>query len=172
MFEPRPQNVFRKKFRGKRRHFRNVMSAARNFSVIDHPDQWWDFWHYHADWYGCGNLRERYRFKNLSALTIVFKTIAKADLNGLFQTWILLNGDDAGQDATYIHSPNPNGSVFPWYVKDCTWGVPILETIVNKLLPEMEIRVGHFCRCSYDSHHLTDFYVIYSPDVGVNINDY
>lgn len=90
------------------------MQQAAAFSLDTNPDSWWSYWHQHVDWAGRGNLRARHRHHYLLALALIFKRIASAShrIATPFQLFILLDGDDAGQDAVYLHSPNPQ-SDFP-----------------------------------------------------------
>ncbi|MEZ4223513.1 MAG: hypothetical protein R3B13_21375 [Polyangiaceae bacterium] len=105
---------------------------------------WWDTWHYHADWPGWGNLGWRYRLPHLSALAAVFQKVCDASgrFTAPFQTWILIDGEDAGQDATYVHTPNPNGTEFPLVVANAEWGVSSLQSTMQSLLPGLDLDIG------------------------------
>lgn len=105
----------RKKLRGKERFFRKVKRDAEDFRVPADPGDWRDFWHYHADWDGYGNLGWSYRRRFVAALATGFRAIAttRQSLGAPYQVWILLDGDDAGQDATFFHTPNPQPRWIP-----------------------------------------------------------
>jgi hypothetical protein len=137
-------NAPRRKLRGKRRYFARVEREAQGFVMKPGPEAWWDLWHYHADWSGWGNLGWRYRRQHLLALCTVFRKIceARAAFHTPFQTWILLNGEDAGQDATYLHTPNPNGTAFPIQPVGVVWGASALQPMMESLLPDYELEVG------------------------------
>ena len=77
-----------------------MLRKASEFELHESP--WWNYWHYHADWEGWGNLRWTYRREGLRALALVFRRIAKKPPAEPFQLWIWLNGTDAGQDAAYL----------------------------------------------------------------------
>ncbi len=150
LFPPRPTNAPSKAFRGKGRYFRGVRDDADSFRFDPGSLDCWDHWHYHADWLGLGNLRWGYRREHLNALCVVFEKIArvKDQFPSDFQTWIYLSSDDAGQDATYVHSPNPNGGIgksgasFPFCPDGLTWDVPELGEYLSRQLPRLEMRVG------------------------------
>jgi hypothetical protein len=155
----------RKKFRGRRRHFRRVMQQAAAFSLHTSPDNWWSYWHQHVDWAGRGNLGARHRHHYLLALALIFKRIASAShrIATPFQLFILLDGDDAGQDAVYLHSPNPN-SDFPLVlstsgaVSDRTRGY--LQTV----LPEFEVAAWQLAR---DDESRNPSVAVFACGVGV-----
>jgi hypothetical protein len=140
-----PGNAPRKKFRGKRRYFRRVRRDAESFELEVGADAWWDLWHYHADWPGWGNRGWRYRRAHLQALCTIFQKIcdARDRFAVKFQAWILLDGEDAGQDATFLHTPNANGKPFPLTPPDLEWGAsPDLTDAVKSFLPGLELKFG------------------------------
>ena len=118
---------------------------AESFELEVGAASWWDHWHYHADWPGWGNLRWRYRRAHLRALCAVFEKIADARdrFPVKFQTWILLDGEDAGQDATFLHTPNANGTPFPFVPPDIEWGTSSpINDFVKSLLPNLGLHFG------------------------------
>lgn len=138
-----PSRAPKKRLRGKGRYFRKVQRTAAQFEIHCPPGTWWDFWHYHADWPGWGNLSWMHRLEHIRALCTVFRKIAFASeqFEGAFQTWIMLDGDDAGQDATYLHTPNPNGETFPLRLTDVQPGDAHLRKVFDQLLPEFRLHV-------------------------------
>src|SRR5262245_33936914 len=116
-----------RRIRGKGRHFRNVLRAAERFAIYPERDSWWDLWHYHADWRGFGNLGWRYRREYARALGIVFsRIVAVSDQFATpFQVFLSLQSTDAGGDAVYLHTPNPNGTPFPYVPKAMAWGMEL-----------------------------------------------
>ena len=51
--------------------------------------------------------------------------------------------DDAGQDAVYLHTPNPNAnSVFPVDFSDVKWGELELQKMFSIWLPEFSLVAG------------------------------
>ncbi|MBI2894135.1 MAG: hypothetical protein HYY06_11340 [Deltaproteobacteria bacterium] len=147
-----------------------MLREAEAFRVRVGPGSWWDLWHYHADWPGWGNVRWSYRLAHLRALAIVFRKVidAMASIPTPFQTWVLLDVDDAGQDAVYIHSPNPNGSPFPLPTGGVWESAGIVHELMTVLLPGLELRVN---RRSWrvedeDGSRLRTAYLVYSPVAG------
>jgi hypothetical protein len=137
-------NTPRKKFRGKRRYFRNLRKRALQFTLRVEERTWWHYWHYHADWRGWGNLGWSYRLPHIEALCEVFRTIARSAprFPTEFQAWILLNGEDAGQDAVFLHSPNPHDTPFPVDPPEIASDDAALGRAFSSLLPEMKLRFG------------------------------
>ena len=161
----------RRRFRGKRRYFRHVQRTAEAFQLEPSGGDGWDLWHYHADWRGWGNLRWRHRKEHIRALARVFATIAaSADrFTRPFQTWIYLDGGDAGQDATYLHTPNPNQSPFPVQLFGVEWGNRNLLPLFAELLPNFPVRIGEarlFTAWAEPPRVTTSFF-IYCPGIGV-----
>jgi hypothetical protein len=159
-------------FRGKKRYFRRVQKDAASFRLEHGPGSWWDCWHYHADWPGWGNLSWRYRLEHIRALTQVFRGIAD-DANQFstpFQTWIYLSGRDAGEDATYVHTPNGNQTQFPMEpLGIIDWEHRALLSLFNQLLPNLSLRIGEsriFDEWAEPPRVVSSFF-IYSPDLGV-----
>ena len=145
---------------------------AESFRIEATPEAWWDLWHYHSDWPGWGNRRWRYRSEHIRALATVFtKIIQRADAFATpFQAWIYLSGRDAGEDATYLHTPNGNKTPFPVALAgDINWGHQPLLRLFSRLLPNLPLRVGEskiFDQYAEPPRVVTSFF-IYSPGVGV-----
>jgi hypothetical protein len=169
----RPWNAPRHRFRGKKKYFRRVLRDAEVFRLATGPGCWWDHWHQHVDWPGWGNLSRKYRLAHVRALAIIFRKVVEATLEHPtpFQAWIFLDDDDAGQDAVYVHSPNPNSSNFP-FRPDATWAADEdpLHEMMTALLPGLSLRIGRCTGRTQDDERgpreYTLFFV-YSPGVGV-----
>ncbi|MBI4855121.1 MAG: hypothetical protein HY818_00020 [Acetobacterium woodii] len=76
---------------------------------------WFDMWHTHPDWRGYGNISWKHRHQHLKALVRRFnylkgKISEKADE---FQVFMMVDINDSGQDAVFIHTANPNEENFP-----------------------------------------------------------
>ena len=168
----RQNNAPRHRLRGARRYFAKVQREAEEFDPWSSSDDWWDFWHYHADWPGWGNRGWRYRRSHLAALATVFKTICNGAhrFSTPFQTWIVIDGEDAGQDATFLHTPNPNGTEFPMTLTEAEWGVSELQPVMEQLLPGLDLEVG-WTRTKYgdDDASWTTAHWIYARGVGIPI---
>ena len=60
-----------------------------------------------------------------------------------FQAWILLDGEDAGQDATFLHTPNANGTPFPFVPPEIEWGASsAINEVVKSYLPDLVLHFG------------------------------
>ncbi len=106
-----------KKFRGKRRYFKNLELEFNSFSspaYID-PDVWFNDWHEHPDFSGYGNASLRIRKAHLrialSALQNMRQKLAEKQIE--HQLYITIVLEDASQDALHVHSTNPDGTPFP-----------------------------------------------------------
>jgi hypothetical protein len=154
----------RRKIRGQKQYYRRIMQKTQEFVPDLAPDHWYDYWHYHADWPGYGNLSWKHRKAHLAAYYQVFKTFVRLTANYSlpFQLWLWLSVEDSGQDAVYFHTPNPNGdgNHFPLKLPEVQWGLPALEEYLGDVLA-MPVRVGvqKYPDGSYS------FY-IYSPEHG------
>lgn len=106
-----------KKFRGKRRYFRNLQKEAhiKNYDLDFSAESWFDFWHTHIDFCGHGNDAVNIRKQHLKALFNLFNEANKEleKCGKPYQLWIELCHEDASMDALFIHSPNPNADNFP-----------------------------------------------------------
>jgi hypothetical protein len=140
-----PHRAPRAKFRGQRRYFRKIHRQAASLDLRVEGGSWWNLWHYHADWRGQGNRGWRRRREHLGALAAVFRQIAAkhARFPTPFQAWIMIDGEDAGQDAVFLHTPNPHGTIFPITIPDIEWGTSALEPFFRECLPGLDLRVGH-----------------------------
>jgi len=122
------------------------------------PDYWSDYGHQHLDWDGIGNFNREIRSMTLQAHATVFRAYARR-LSALaipFQLFISLVIEDGGQDAVYLHTPNPQ-SAFPVDFDDVEWGVPKLEEHLSEVLPEFRFVAGR-----------RDFnYIVWAKGVGV-----
>ena len=154
--KPRPLRFYpdrapREKFRGRSRYFRRIVQRAESFQLNIEEDSWWDYWHYHADWPGWGNRGWAYRIQHLRALCVVFRKIvnARARFRTPFQSWILINGEDAGQDCVYLHTPNKNGSPFPLAIPIVEIGMTALAPTFQFLLPDLQLEFG-WSSCEID----------------------
>lgn len=161
----------KRRLRGQGRYFRGVERRAASFELDVRADAWWDHWHYHADWEGWGNRGWRLRRAHLGALITVFQAIAsrRAELHVPFQAWIFLSGADAGADATYLHTPNPNAENFPLRLPGIRFDSRAAAQIASKVHPLLPgIRVGELSYPDPDRERATvrDFF-LFSEHVGL-----
>ena len=171
LFPPNPRNAPRRKFRGKKRYFRGVQRAAEDFEFEPRSLSWWDYWHYHADWPGWGNIRWRYRREHIRALCRVYLKIvaAKNESPGDFQCWLYFSCDDAGVDAVFVHSANENGSPFPFVPENTVWEDGRQMEYVRRELGGLELRVGRSTIFNEwrDPPGTTTSYFVYIPGLGL-----
>lgn len=115
-----------KKRRGLKRYYRNL-SIQNDFDKMtwlnfNKPDHWFDRWHLHFDWEGYGNKSFKRRKPHLDKLFRHFEILVnKTKLLQIdFQLFAMIWDFDSYNDALYLHSPNPNGSPFPYKMTDLT----------------------------------------------------
>ncbi|WP_163101614.1 hypothetical protein [Peribacillus alkalitolerans] len=121
-----------KKFRGKRRYFRNLLRevAVEQYDLDFGKEGWFNLWHAHLDFYGFGNDSLRIRREHIKAHIDLYKNLLKKleSFEKPYQSWILIDDEDAGSDAVYIHTPNPNNDDFPLKVEKLNWNCKIPVT--------------------------------------------
>jgi hypothetical protein len=107
-----------KKMRGKRRYYRTLATKNDLTAVIagfGKEDCWFNHWHDHFDWHGLGDNSFKRRKPHFDCLFRHFEICAQNShkLRTDFQLFALINDNDSGQDALYIHTPNPYNTTFP-----------------------------------------------------------
>ena len=60
-----------------------------------------------------------------------------------YQSWISLVNEDAGLDAVYIHTPNPNDENFPFKIKSLSWDCAVPKYIED-LIDLKKFNVGNY----------------------------
>lgn len=120
------------------------------------PNDWFEFWHTHLDWDGEGNASPAARRPYLKALFVLLDRLQQRlpSFPKPCQIWLCILAEDSGQDAVYLHSPNPNRDNFPLDLAfvDFTTECP---DWVTEFVPEDRYRVG---RDVYDGH--VTYYVV------------
>lgn len=98
-----------------REYYRKLSRKCRRFRVNIAAKQWCDLWHQHFDWDGLGNFGWRHRRKHLAALLEALRRarVELASSTQPYQLFALVHPRSSGDDAVYVHTPNPNGSAFP-----------------------------------------------------------
>ena len=144
-----------KKFRGKRRYFRNLSRAVSlEHNDLDFGNEgWFDLWHTHLDFCGVGNNSLKIRREHIKAHLAVYENLLdKLDTyDKPYQSWIKLDDEDAGMDAVYIHTSNPNENNFPFKIENLNWDCNIPKYFKD-LVNLKEFNVGHYkweCNRSY-----------------------
>ena len=141
----RRKNQCRRKERGILRRAQLAVSQPKIYNRVLYPDDWFDYWHQHLDWRGLGDFSPRLRQIFLEGYARIFRHYAlQAHLLAKpYQIWITLQMDDAGQDAVYLHTPNPNpNSVFPIEFSNVKWGESELLKMFSVWLPEFSLKAG------------------------------
>lgn len=108
--------------------------ALDSLSYVD-PEDWFDYWHCHIDWYGKGDKRPENREAAmvLGYEVLNLATHLKARAHGPVQCWWHIS-EHSVEDAVYLHSPNENNTPFPHEFPDVTWDTtdnPFLSTLVD-----------------------------------------
>ncbi|MCM3757646.1 hypothetical protein M3197_09100 [Sporosarcina aquimarina] len=156
-----------KKFRGKRRWFRNL---SREVTLEDcnlqcDNDAWFDLWHNHLDFSGYGNHSLRLRRKQIQAHIDLYKNILKKleTIKKPYQSWVHIDDENAGSDAVFIHTPNPNEDKFPLKVESLNWNCTI-PTVFQDLINTKDFMVGQY--------KAEGGYIIQSKTHGNRVNSY
>ncbi|WP_028776712.1 hypothetical protein [Shimazuella kribbensis] len=134
-----------KKFRGKKRYFRNIRRYVSDFKLKIDEDSWFDFWHIHLDFQGRGNHRLHIHKEYIKAHIALYDDLVYRleKLKKPYQSWICIHLEDAGADAVYIHTPNPNNNYFPHCVNNINWNCKIPHSFKG-LIDEDKFHVGYF----------------------------
>jgi len=105
------------KLRGKKRYYKNLVNEEPptwlNFE--DPAKNWFDLYHQHIFKKDFKNHSWKSRKQHLDALFNLANKYEKLIIKFQrdYQYWIYINDTDSEADAIYIHTANPNNSVFP-----------------------------------------------------------
>jgi hypothetical protein len=113
-----------KKLRGGKRYYSRLRDKARTFTLDLRPGHWYDLWHEHFDRLGHSRRDGRVRATHLSALFTAFRRVIAqvASTTEPMQVFVsIAPASEAEQDALYVHSPNPNGTLFPHPFEGVRW---------------------------------------------------
>jgi hypothetical protein len=108
---------------------------------------WFDLWHTHVDWRGEGNGRPDIRrecVRELFAAWSRIESLAAADLKRPWQSWLIFDTADSGQDAVYLHTSNPNRDNYPYRFEGVTWGADPPHWLAEFLTDTMEVGRSEF----------------------------
>jgi hypothetical protein len=86
--------------------------------------EWFDLWHWHpAPVHNATPGLDAWR-ERLRPLFAAWGRIedAASRLTCPSQTWLVIDLAEPGQDAVYLHTPNPNCDNFPYPFAGVTWG--------------------------------------------------
>lgn len=98
-----------------RHYYRRLMKKSRSYVVDLASKQWCDFDHTHLDWEGKGNEGRVHRVRHLNAH---LRALRRARVELLshptpYQLFAVIDLSASEDDAIYVHTANPNGTVFP-----------------------------------------------------------
>ncbi|MCM3758261.1 hypothetical protein M3197_12390 [Sporosarcina aquimarina] len=157
-----------KKFRGKRRYFRNLWREVEEGYIhlqFDN-DAWFDFWHVHLDFFGLGDYSNKIRKEHIKAQITLYKNLLKRlkIFKKPYQSWIYLDLKDACMDAVFIHTPNPNDDNFPVRLENVNWN-PNIPISFKGLIDLCEFNVGYDTAFEFGGG-----YLIQSKHQGVQLH--
>ena len=97
------------------KYYYRLRRDAASFSVDLKKKKWCDMWHRHFDMEGFGALGWVHRRRHLSALLTALARARVELMNSgePYQLFAVINKSDAGADAIFVHTKNPNGTEFP-----------------------------------------------------------
>jgi hypothetical protein len=133
-----------KKLRGGRRYYRALTSRAESFRIDLSETSWYDLWHTHFDWGGYGRRGPRQRRPHLAALFTAFRRAldqAKESKTPLQLFVSIAPAAACEQDALYVHTPNQNGTPFPFRFDGVVWDVKPPD-VVRPYLSDIGWRIG------------------------------
>ena len=121
-----------RKPRGERRDGAALARDAAAYMVRVHAP-WFDLWHEHPDWDGRGNASWRARRAHLAAGFTILRRVAGqfAGWEVPHQVWYVIDPRDSANDGVYVHTPNPNGSAYPYPFDGVAWGAPVPERLAE-----------------------------------------
>lgn len=141
--------IILKKFRGKKRYFRNLWqeTVAEQYDLDFGKEGWFDLWHTHLDFYGLGNTSLKIRRTHIKAYIALHNSLLEKleTLGKPYQLWIELVDEDCSLDSVYIHTPNPNEDNFPLKIENINWNCPVPKYFKD-LINLNEFHVGHYKR--------------------------
>jgi len=136
-----------KKFRDKKRYYRNLEKYAANFRLeLGGPNHWYDFWHQHFDWEGRSNQIGRERVKHIKAIFTAFEKVLEQlkDYKDPCQAWLSFSARRPTQDALYFHTPNPNQDNFPYQFNGFEWNTEVPALLVPFMKENFEVGIAKF----------------------------
>jgi len=139
--------IILKKFRGKKRYFRNLWGevTAEQYDLDFGKEGWFDMWHTHLDFYGHGNNSLKIRREHIKAHIALYNSFLEKlrTIGKPYQLWIELVDEDASFDSVYIHTPNPNEDNFSLKIENINWDSSVPEYFKD-LINLNEFHVGHY----------------------------
>ncbi|MGK4116302.1 hypothetical protein AB0Y38_08385 [Lysinibacillus capsici] len=150
-----------KKFRGKRRYFRNLWrQITTELSIVDFDEEgWFNLWHTHLDFYGCGNNGLKIRREHIKAHIVLYNRLLErlSTFGKPYQIWMEFVEEDAGLDSVNIHTPNPAEDNFPLTIANVDWNCPVPK-FLKDLIDLNEWNVGYYKQVSTNSYFIQSNY--------------
>lgn len=150
-----------KKFRGKRRYFRNLWrQTTTELSIVDFDEEgWFNLWHIHLDFYGYGNDGLKIRREHIKAHIALYNRLSErlSTFGKPYQIWMEFVEEDAGLDSVNIHTPNPAEDNFPLTIANVDWNCPVPK-FLKDLINLNEWNVGHYKQVSTNSYFIQSNY--------------
>jgi hypothetical protein len=123
-------------------YWRKIWRNARTVRVELEKTGWCDQWHMHLDLNGRGNINRTEHRRHLKPLFTAFYRV-QHELRGASvpcQVFLSIHPKDAGSDALYVHTPNPQ-SEFPLDFSYCSF-VDYIPPLLMGLLQQDRYRIG------------------------------
>lgn len=108
---------------------------GKRFALDMQTKRWCDLWHTHFDWDGQGNRSWLDRRRHLGALFTALSR-ARAELTEWkepHQLFATVHPANSADDALYVHTPNPNGTAFPYVFEDAKELAAVPRLLVGKV---------------------------------------
>jgi len=124
--------------------YNEALERARRFKINIERKLWCNMWHTHFDWKGFGNISRFHRNRYLQVLFRCFCSV-RAELKGLsrpYQVFITIHERDSGQDALFVHTPNPH-TTFPVVFSEHEF-VDFVPPLLSPHVNLGQCRIGRF----------------------------
>ena len=155
-----------KKFRGKKRYFRNMwhQANAECYDLDFGNESWFDLWHTHLDFYGHGNNDLKIRREHCKAHIALYLDLLEKlqTLDQPYQSWFEIVSEDAVLDAIYIHTPNPNADNFPLKIDNINWNCAVPHYLID-VIDLDKFTIGQY------QWNATNNYIVQSKNNGVKL---
>lgn len=123
-------------------YWRRIWRKARTVQIGLEEKGWCDLWHMHLDWDGRGNISRTEHRRHLKPLITAFSRAQHELRTGSvpYQIFLSIHPKDAGSDALYVHTPNPQ-SEFPMSFDHCRF-LDCVPPLLMGLVPQGRYRIG------------------------------
>lgn len=124
----------------------HLLAKYESVALDPNPSSWYDLWHTHVDWRSEGDRSPKKRQVFLQVLFTLFRRLAsQARQRTACQVWLLVYPANSGQDAVFVHTPNPNHDNFPFSFEHVTWSITVPSLLAHWIdLEEEEVGESRF----------------------------